>query len=126
MKSLRSESSSLYLGQESLRAILGTLVRLSCDEAQPEANASGWRFTQQDSSELLVLRSKLTPFLRAVTKALLFELEKGYVTFEQKEAVFDEVLGNLPAENSTSVFFTNLSQVSDTLHNEFDQLLNSR
>ena len=46
MKSLRSESSSLYLGQESLRAILGTLVRLSCDEAQPEANASGWRFTQ--------------------------------------------------------------------------------
>ena len=76
---------------------------------------------QEDSAQLTMLRNNLTPFLKAVVKALCLELEGNY-EIEQYEAVFDEILQNLPAENSTSSFCSNLSQASDTLQLEFDNL----
>ena len=79
-------------------------------------------FPQEDSRQLAVLRTKLTPFLKAVSKALSAEL-KDFKS-EQKEYLFDVILQNLPAKNSTPNFCTNLRQASDTLEFEFDQLLN--
>ena len=75
---------------------------------------------------MTILRNNLTPFLEAVTKALSFELEVENPKMEQKKAVFEEILQKLPSENSASNFFTNLSQTSNTLQLEFDQLLNLR
>ena len=74
--------------------------------------------------ELTALRSNLTPFLKAVTRALSIELEKGPLDIERKHkvAIINEILKNLPAENATSNLCTNLSQVTDTLQDEFDQL----
>ena len=69
-----------------------------------------------------MLRNNLTPFLRAVVKALCLELEEDDHAFEQYEAVVDEILQNLPAESSTSSFCSNLSQASNTLQLEFDNL----
>ena len=63
----------------------------------------------------------MTPFLKAVTKALSFELEENYAEYGKK-ALFDEILQNLPAENSTTNISTNFSQVPNTLQDEFDQL----
>ena len=63
----------------------------------------------------------LTPFLKAVTKVLSTELG-SYFDSEEKEALFDQVLQNLPTGNSASNFSTNLSQASETLKFEFDQL----
>ena len=62
-------------------------------------------------------------------RVLSIELEKGLRKtgkgFEnEKNALFAEVLQNLPAENSTSNFSINLGQPLDTLEFEFDQLLN--
>ena len=56
-------------------------------------------------------RNKLTPFLRAVTRALSIELEQDSLQYEQKEAIFNEILQilrNEPAENYISSFLTNL------------------
>ena len=70
-----------------------------------------------------MLRNNLTPFLKAVVKALCFELEAGNeIEVEQNEPFVDEILRNLPAETSTSSFCSNLSQASDTLQLEFDNL----
>ena len=77
---------------------------------------------QEDSAQLNVLRSMLTPFLKAMTRALSIELEKGYLEKEERKAIFDEIMRNLPTENSTSNFSANLSRASGTLHDEFDQL----
>ena len=77
---------------------------------------------QEDSGQLTMLRNNLTPFLKAVVKALCFELEENYHQTERYEAIVDEILQNLPAENSTSSFCSNLSQASDTLRLEFDNL----
>ena len=74
----------------------------------------------------MILRRNLTPFLKAVTKVLSPELlvEKEYkLNSERSEALFNEILQNVPAENSISNFCTNLSQGVDTLKLEFDQLL---
>ena len=70
----------------------------------------------------MALRSNLTPFLKAVIRALSRDLEENGTSRDQKKAVFDEILQNLPAENSTSNFSANFSQASDTLKLEFDGL----
>ena len=77
---------------------------------------------QEDSGQLTMLRNNLTPFLKAVVKALCFELEENDHRVGQNEPFVDEILQNLPAENSTSSFCSNLSQASDTLQLEFDNL----
>ena len=81
---------------------------------------------QEDSAQLTMLRNNLTPFLKAVVKAVCFELEENYDGVEEYvdgvELIVDEILQNLPAENSTSSFCANLSQASDTLQFEFDNL----
>ena len=64
----------------------------------------------------------MTPFLKTVTRALSIELEEVVTERCEKEALFDEIIQNLPTENSTLNFSTNLSQASDTLQDEFDQL----
>ena len=72
----------------------------------------------------MALRNNLTPFLKAVTKALSSEVEHEEDFKEEKrEALFNEILQNIPAENSSSNFYTYLSRASDTLKLEFDQLL---
>ena len=75
---------------------------------------------------MTVLRNNLTPFLKAVTKALSLEQEAYNVDFEtlnrQKEAVVDEILQNLPSMNSTSNICTNISQALITLELELVQL----
>ena len=57
-------------------------------------------------------------------RVLSIELEKGGAGYDEKNALFAEVLQNLPAENSTSNFPINAGQPVDTLEFEFDQLLN--
>ena len=69
---------------------------------------------------MAALRRNLTPFLKAVMKALSCELENQYV---YTKTIVDEIIQNVPAENSTLNFCTNLSQASGTLQLEFDQLL---
>ena len=70
---------------------------------------------------MTALRRNLTPFLKAVMKALSCELENANA---DRESIVDEIIQKVPAENSTSNFCNNLSQVSGTLQLEFDQLLN--
>ena len=77
-------------------------------------------FPQEDSVRLTALQSNLTPFLKALTKALSIELEEN-VEYERKEALFDEVLRNVQDENSTSNIFQ--GHPSDILQREFDELL---
>ena len=72
----------------------------------------------------MLLRSFLTPFLKGVARALSIELEEEYLQIEQKVAVFDEIVHNVPAENSTSNIFSRWSQASDDLEFEFDRMLN--
>ena len=79
-------------------------------------------FPQEDSVKLIALRSNLTPFLKAVTRALTIELEESYPLENEKKDIFNEILQNLPAENSTTNISTNFSQVPNTLQDEFDQL----
>ena len=85
-------------------------------------------FPQENAERLALSRGHLTPFLKAVTKALSFELENGHIERygRSDEYLFNEILQNLPAENSTHNFFANWNQGSDTLQLEFVQLLNLR
>ena len=73
---------------------------------------------------MTALRRNLTPFLKAVMKALSCELENKFLESETVREIVDEVIQHVPAENSTLNFCTNLSQASGTLQLEFDQLLN--
>ena len=74
----------------------------------------------------------LSPFLEAAMTALSFELDNSNDGFEldsnhtksKKEALFNEILQNLPEENSTSNLFVGWNQASNTLEFEFDELLN--
>ena len=68
-----------------------------------------------------MLRNNLTPFLKAVTKALSLEQETSF-SESLKEAVVDEILQTLPSINSTSNICTNFSQALITLKLELDQL----
>ena len=73
---------------------------------------------------MTALRRNLTPFLKAVMKALSCELEDKNVNIITVGEIIDEIIQHVPAENSTGNFCTNLSQASGTLQLEFDQLLN--
>ena len=84
-------------------------------------------FPQEDDGRLTILRENLTPFLKVVARALSYELENGTdTTHSEKSDLLNEILENLPTENSTSNFFVKRSQAFDTLHLEFVQLLNIR
>ena len=72
------------------------------------------------------LRANLTPFLKAVTKALLGELEHGGIRTDVKKSIIDDIIQNLPAENSPSTSFYSNPQIVDTLHLELDGLLDLR
>ena len=58
-------------------------------------------FPQEDPNELSQLRGYLTPFLRAVMKALSAELEIGFDRKEMTEPIMDEIIRNISSENST-------------------------
>ena len=58
-----------------------------------------------------------------MTKALSAELEQGSPDCHQKEILFNEILANVPAENSTTNLFESWTEASDPLQYEFDQLL---
>ena len=77
---------------------------------------------------MTLLRSNLTPFLEAVMKALSAELEiyNGHKARRQSEVLLNEIIQNVPAENSTSNLSNSWNQTSDTLHLEFVELLNLR
>ena len=78
-------------------------------------------FPQEDSNKLNQLRGQLTLFLKAVSKALSAELEVGY-SYEKKEPILDEIIRNIPSENSTSITI-NPSATIDTLNLEFNNIL---
>ena len=63
-------------------------------------------FPQEDHSQLVEMRKKLTPFLKAVSKALLFELENSEARggYKTKEKIFDEILDNAPNTAESSFF----------------------
>ena len=65
------------------------------------------------------LRSLLTPFLKAVMAALVFE----FFRHDESAALFDKIIQNVPAENSTSNLLSHWIQASDDLEFEFDGLL---
>ena len=82
-------------------------------------------FPQEDDTELNRLRANLTPFLKAVPKALFVELKLGLdLNKEITKSIIDEIIRNIPAENSTQTtrFFS--GQTFDTLHAELDGLMN--
>ena len=62
-----------------------------------------------------------------MAKALSYELENkdNSSTLKETQALMNEILQNLPAENSTSNFVVNWIQ-DDTVDLEFVQLLNLR
>ena len=84
-------------------------------------------FPQEDEHERNQLRAKLTPFLKAVTKALSVELEyEKYLGRRMKSSITDDIIHNIPAENSTSNRVYSSALVADTLHFEFAGLLSLR
>ena len=80
-------------------------------------------FPQEDNDHLMELRDNLTPFLKAVSKGLSVELENGNLGLDDKMSMFEEILLNVPTENSASNSSAPSSQTADTLHLEFDNLL---
>ena len=72
------------------------------------------------------LRANMTPFLKAISKALSAELELGIIDGEMEKSIIDKIIQKIPAENSTSTtrFFS--GQTYDTLHAEFNGLMNLR
>ena len=67
----------------------------------------------------------MTPFLKAISKALSAELEIGF-SDEMKELILDEIIRTIPSENSTSTQLIGINtpaSVLDTLHLEFDDIL---
>ena len=85
-------------------------------------------FPQEDTAELTRLRDSLNPFLQSVTKALSFELENNElhkdVKVQRVRAIFDELVQNLPTGESNSTWHQKSIQALNTLHKEFDRLLN--
>ena len=72
------------------------------------------------------LRANLTPFLKAVSKALFAELDFGGIGDGMKKIIIDKILQNIPAENSSPTTRFTSGQISDTLHAELDVLMNLR
>ena len=81
-------------------------------------------FPQEDEHERNQLRAKLTPFLKAVTKALSAELEVGYDKEKMGEPIMNEIIRNIPSEYSTSIAIDHSTHTVDTLHLELDGILN--
>ena len=79
-------------------------------------------FPQEDENELNRLRKKLTPFLKAVTKALSAELEIGFM-HEMRESIMDEIIQNIPSENAISTTINSSPYTIDTLRLEFAGIL---
>ena len=88
-------------------------------------------FPQEDVNQLTQLKSSLTPFLKSIEKALSFELENDFVDVtgnwdlmeKMKESIINEILSNIPTQNSTSNSVIPSTQSPDTLKMEFDRLL---
>ena len=78
-------------------------------------------FPREDSNELSQHRANLTPFLKAVMKALSAELEVGFDK-DMREPISDDIIRNIPSENSTSITIPSFHTI-DTLHLEFDGIL---
>ena len=87
-------------------------------------------FPQEDHDQFTRLRSSLSPFLKGVSKALSNELEDfGVMRFgddDKTESIINEIVDNIPDENSTSSFVLPSMQNSDTVCLEFNRLLNIR
>ena len=87
-------------------------------------------FPQEDHDQFIRLRSSLSPFLKAVSKALSNELEDfGIMRLgddDKTESIINEIVDNIPDENSTSSFVLPSIQNSDTVCLEFNRLLNIR
>lgn len=77
-------------------------------------------FPQEDCRKLSVLRTFLTPFLKAVMEALEVKL----IDTNESGALLDKIIQNVPAENSTQNFFFHRIQASNDLEFEFDEMLN--
>ena len=83
-------------------------------------------FPLEDEKEVERLRGKLRrkfPFLKAVTKALSYELERGFVEGDMQNSILDEIIRNIPPENSTSITIS-YPHTIDTLCLEFNDILN--
>ena len=91
-------------------------------------------FPQENDDQLTELREGLTPFLKTVSKGLSFELENsfldghyGKIHYEKmkagKKSIFDEILQNVPAENTVTNCGTISTVTLNTLNKEFDKLL---
>ena len=80
-------------------------------------------FPLEDENKLKRLRGKLTPFLVAVSKALSYELERGYANNSIKRSILDEIIQNIPSENATSINIPPSSHTIDTLKMEFNDIL---
>ena len=63
----------------------------------------------------------MTPFLKAVKKALSAEQEVGFYDY-MRESILDEIIQNIPSEKSTSITI-NSSATIDTLNLEFNDIL---
>ena len=83
-------------------------------------------FPQEDSNELNRLRASLTPFLKAISKALFAELELGRIDKEIKKSIIDKIIRNIPAENFTQTTRFSSGRIYDTLHDELGGLMNLR
>ena len=77
-------------------------------------------FPQEDFRKLVLLKSLLTPFLKAVKEAL----EVKELSRDQSKALLEKIIQNVPAENSNSNLFFCWSQASNDLQLEFDEMLN--
>ena len=71
-------------------------------------------FPQEDKNQLNQLKGQLTPFLKAVTKALSAELEVGFDRHKMNEPILDEIIQNIPSENSTPITISPSTQTIDT------------
>ena len=82
-------------------------------------------FPQEDNNELNRLRRNLTPFLKAIMNCLSVELEIGdeITENEMRKPIINKIIQNLPAENSVSISINFSAPTLNTLHAEFDRLL---
>ena len=81
-------------------------------------------YPQENFDRLLALRNRMTPFLKAVSRALCLELEQDHVKIEERQAHYNEIMQNLPPENWSSNFCAYSSSTSESINDEFARLLN--
>ena len=83
-------------------------------------------FPEEDTNQLNRLRANLTPFLKAVTKALSVELESGHLDVETKNSIIDEIIRSITAEESTSSTVYPYSSIQETPNLGYNGLLDLR